>query len=171
MARTLPNLTPSSDFFSTMKSWQQALKSVLSQRQPPSVVLSFSAKGIAGGAQLTWGLSTVNAGVEGFVIQRSDTGDFNSNFIEIPVPNGNQTGYFDVLPAGTTKYYRLIATTGPRNNPSQSRSNPTGVLKATESSGTTAYDTSQTGSPAKVFRTSLFPIAPSQKYNKLRQVQ
>lgn len=163
--RALPNVTPGSDFYATMKSWQQILAPVLATKNPPSVVMSLSAKGVSGGILLSWSLMTQNSGVDGYVIQSANSGDFSANYAEIPIPNGQQTSYLDAQATGTVKYYRLIATTGTLSSPQQSRSNPTGVISATAGSGSTTFDTSQTGNPAKSFRGSLFPIAPKSRLN------
>src|SRR6185437_4533352 len=101
--RTLPNLTPGSDFYSTMKVWQQTLKPLSKITQPPSVVLLLSATGTTNGILISWGLPSPKAGVDGFVLQRSDNANFSQNVTEFPIPSNQQTSYLDIQSSGVQK--------------------------------------------------------------------
>lgn len=155
--RTLPNLTSGGDFYATMKLWQQTLKPLLAVTQPPSVVLLLSATGTSNGILVSWGMPSPKAGVDGFVLQRSDNANFSQNATEFPIPSNQQTSYLDVQASGVQKWYRLIATSGTQKNPQQSRSKPSGVVTATSGTATTTYDSSQTGNPAKNAAGVFFP--------------
>lgn len=158
MARTLPPITPGSDFYGTLRSWQNSLKPLLSIVQPPSVTMTFSAKGVTNGVLLTWGLNTAKANVDGYIIQRSDNGDFSANVTSIAIPSSTQNSYFDNLgSAGVTKYYRILATSGTIQDPQQNQGKPSGVISAASGSGSTTFDASQNGVPAANFPGSFFP--------------
>jgi hypothetical protein len=78
---------------------------------------------------------------DGYEIQRSDSGDFNSGFVTVIVDDGVQEAYLDnVGAAALTKYYRIRATTGTIKAPHATRGIESAVISAVSGAGGTSYD-------------------------------
>jgi hypothetical protein len=98
----------------------------------PAAPINLSAKAMSTSQiSLTW---TGSAGATGYLIQRSLNG--SSGWTQIGSTSGNATSYQDSgLSAGTTYYYRVLATGG------NVSSAPSNVASATTTSSTTTVDT------------------------------
>jgi hypothetical protein len=147
---TLPTITSVSDLTRVLKKWQTQLNPLLKVPKTPHAPWNFAATRQRGGILLSWAAGA-QTDVDGYIILRSDNGDF-ANPVTIPIQSAKQNSYFDPLggttggTAAITKWYRIRATNGTVQNPQSIL----GILSGAVT--TTSIDPTDTVTPATTTR-------------------
>lgn len=126
-----PNLPVHPDPILTQ--WRQALTRTLRRTQTPTVPWNFRITPKRGGLLLEWERVTT-IGADGYELVRSDDADFSEATITITVENNLQTAYFDAIAlsgaALPTRYYKIRATAGTKDNPRSVKGVLSGIVSA-----------------------------------------
>ena len=137
----LPSIDRQQDVVAFLRYWRRPLNQLLQKKLKLPAPYNFRASAPAATASsilLEW---TSDDRADGYEIQRSDSGDFNSGYVTIAVDDGSQEALLDnVGAAAVTKYYRILATTGTVGAPHTTRGQESAVISATSNSGTSTYD-------------------------------
>lgn len=136
----LPTINSLEELLPALKVWQQKLRPVVGVPKAPRTPFNFRASSGASatGNALSW--EFIN-GADGYVVYRSDNGNFSNPSIIARITDAKQLSYFDGLGAsGITKYYRIAGTAGTDNQPQVIVGKQSATIKATSGSGTTTFD-------------------------------
>lgn len=158
---SLPPITRYGDLERLLEVWRIRLNNAIRRapRLPAPANFRASASAATPNSILLEWLSESRA--DGYEIQRSDTGNFDSSYVTILIDDGVQESYLDnVGNTGVTKYYRILATSGTVSEPHSTKGQESAVVTATSNSGSTSYDDSdddyRRGCPIK--GTELIPL-------------
>lgn len=121
--RTIPVVSDVRDLTSFLANWQNTMKQIVRTTTPPPCPQNFRVTGMRGAIRLTWAavnpgttkgqLGQGGIGADGYEILKSESGDFVTDLVVIPLRDANQTQYDDpVGGAVVTASYRIHATAG-----------------------------------------------------------
>ena len=138
---SLPTISRQQDVLPGLKLWQQRLNGVVKRIVRLRAVFNFKATtstALANSVFLEW---EPLKDADGYIIERSDSGDFSVP-VRLPlIKGGNAASFLDNVGAtGLTKFYRIIATSGTVREPHAVEGIPSAVISATSNSNATSYD-------------------------------
>jgi hypothetical protein len=138
---SLPTITSLEQVLPTLKIWQQRINPVVNTPVPPHAPFNVSASGGAAGATgITVGWGIVK-GSDGYEVQMSTNGNFESAVIIALLTNPAATSYFDSTTVTSVKrYYRVRATAGTANQPHSVKGIWSAAINATSGSGLVTHD-------------------------------
>lgn len=139
--KALPTIMTPAQMPQLLKTWQKKLAP--GQRSgvaAPAAPANFTAAAQYGGVLLTWNPAP-GSSVDGYILQKSYTGDFSTNTITIPLTDPQANSYFDPQNAGHSVmvFYRLMATAGSEKNPHSVIGESTATLSAQSLNSTTGF--------------------------------
>ncbi|MCI0348858.1 MAG: hypothetical protein L0Z53_05475 [Acidobacteriales bacterium] len=114
LPRAIPTLTSEGDVVAFLKRWQSSVRHLLRRPTNPARVPNFKATSHNNGILLEWGSVR---GADGFEVVRADTADFSGETVSSLIRSGKQRAFFDAVPLGTTRHYKIRATAGTLSEP------------------------------------------------------
>lgn len=130
-ARAVPTLKDQGQLLEVSKKIQRSFADVQKTPNPPAKAINVSGASLTtAGVTISWA-QVRSPSTDGYVVQRSSDGSFQSNLVEFNVHNPLTTTFNDMIPSGSTAFYRIITTAGSSHQPQFVRSLPSLVVKVT----------------------------------------